>query len=67
MSDTLSCCRECSHFKFLHRFNNDDPGLWRSGQNCDPQNDHGCDCEEFVPEDNLDYVEWLAEKRGLLK
>jgi hypothetical protein len=26
-----------------------------------------CGCEEFVPEDNLDYIEWLAKKRGLIK
>ena len=26
-----------------------------------------CHCKELVPLDNLDYVEWLAEKRGLIK
>jgi hypothetical protein len=23
-------------------------------------------CKEFVPPDNLDYIEWLAKKRGLV-
>jgi hypothetical protein len=25
-----------------------------------------CKCSEFVPSDNLDYIEWLAEKKGLV-
>jgi hypothetical protein len=25
-----------------------------------------CNCKEFVPSDNLDYIEWLAKKRGLI-
>lgn len=25
-----------------------------------------CKCKEFVPEDNLDYIEWLAKKRNLV-
>jgi hypothetical protein len=25
-----------------------------------------CECYEFVPPDNLDYIEWLAAKRGLV-
>lgn len=60
-SKDLDCCRECGHFRFLHC----EEQAWAG--RCDPQNDYGCDCKEYVPEDNLDYVEWLAEKRGLLK
>lgn len=25
-----------------------------------------CGCEEYIPEDNLDYIEWLAKKKGIL-
>jgi hypothetical protein len=25
-----------------------------------------CTCVEFVPTENLDYIEWLAEKRHLI-
>ena len=25
-----------------------------------------CGCKEFMPSDNLDYVEWLANKRNLI-
>lgn len=64
MNEDLDNCRDCGHFKFLHV-----PGFKGAlgfDQHCDPQNDHGCDCFEYIPEDNLDYIEWLAQKRGLV-
>jgi hypothetical protein len=67
VNEDMECCRDCGHFRFLHILESEDIGLYRSNQGCDPQNDHGCDCSEYVPEDNLDYIEWLAEKKGLLK
>jgi hypothetical protein len=53
-------CRGCHHKKFEHLkdvclavFGNEDT-LSK------------CRCKEFVPLDNLDYIEWLAKKRGLV-
>lgn len=51
------CCRTCNHERMLHL----DTGciyvtkLWER-----------CNCKEFVPLDNLDYVEWLVKKRKLV-
>lgn len=74
MNDDMDNCRECGHFRFLHKCKRDAFGklLYHSlddkcdCQRCEPGTDHSCNCEEFVPEDNLDYVEYLAEKRGLV-
>jgi hypothetical protein len=58
-------CRECSHQRYAHLSDekcidvgrvNEDRSVW-----------YTCTCEGFVPEDNLDYIEWLAKKRGLIK
>lgn len=54
-------CRTCKHARYLHK----------ELKRClltyavTPKKYKLCDCEEFVPLDNLDYVEWLAKKRGL--
>ena len=26
-----------------------------------------CKCKEYIPEDNLDFIEWLAQKKGIIK
>jgi hypothetical protein len=52
----LMRCRTCRHANGWHDGGAlDQSCLWTS-----------CSCKEFVPSDNLDYVEWLAEKRGLV-
>lgn len=69
MDKDLDNCRECGHFRFLHEFKGIGTHVEKGfafTQACDPQNDHGCNCKEFMPEDNLDYIEWLAKKRNLV-
>ena len=55
-------CRDCKHIRLSHV----------EGSHCIAANGNQeqfglCQCKEFVPEDNLDYIEWLAKKRGLIK
>jgi hypothetical protein len=50
-------CRECQHKRYIHL------------RTCVEIMDNDfeiCKCPEFVPPDNLDYVEYLAKKRGLI-
>lgn len=58
-------CRECGHFRFLHTDTTGSKGKVFS-QMCAPQTDGGCDCKEYVPEDNLGYIEYLAKQKGLV-
>ena len=48
-------CRTCKHLYIYHIENQKEAACWL-----------GDSCKEFVPSDNLDYIEWLAEKRGLV-
>jgi hypothetical protein len=54
-------CRECKHTRLGHT-----TGTCIAVEGTTEQM-IPCGCEEFVPEDNLDYIEWLAKKRGLIK
>lgn len=63
----LDCCRTCGHMRFLHYAPEnafEGQGVFQHEQSlrCDPQTDHGCDCKEYIPEDNLDYLEWRYNK-----
>jgi hypothetical protein len=51
-------CRDCKHPKYVHI---KDRCLAIPGMNISL-----CSCIEYVPKDNLDYVEWLVKKRKLL-
>jgi hypothetical protein len=51
-------CRTCTHSNGFHE------GPDYNEQFCSFPT---CECIEFIPADNLDYVEWLANKRGLLQ
>jgi len=55
-------CRECNHMKMSHSY---------LGKKCNEllrtESPFLCNCQEFVPSDNLDYVEWLAKKKGLVQ
>jgi hypothetical protein len=62
--DDLDCCRTCGHFYGYH-FNT---GMTIRGHEfadgqCDPFTDRGCNCKDFIPGDNLAFLEWKA-KRG---
>lgn len=55
MDKFYQLCRNCNHKRGWHR-------------DCGPKIDwcFKCMCYEFVPSDNLDYIEWLAEKKHLV-
>jgi hypothetical protein len=53
-------CRTCKHERFGH-YAGKCGAVRRWDGKC------ACKCKEFVPPDNLDYMEWLAKKRGLIK
>jgi hypothetical protein len=62
-------CRTCGHNKYWHQTAKSSygtPGGWCANYECGESVAHMPYCREFVPEDNLDYVEWLAEKRNLI-
>lgn len=54
-------CRKCKHMRLSHI---------ESGRciaaNGNTEQLTSCGCKEFMPEDNLDYIEWLAKKRKLI-
>ena len=55
-------CRKCKHIRLSHM----------EGSRCISANGTTeqlipCTCTEWLPEDNLDYIEWLARKRGFIK
>jgi hypothetical protein len=50
-----SHCRNCGHVG-IHDFDNDQ--CWAF---------NACGCNSYVPFDNLEYLEWVAEKAGLFK
>jgi hypothetical protein len=53
-------CRKCKHERFVHL----------DGKKCSLQllrkDWASCTCKEFVPPGNLDFVEYLAKKKGLI-
>lgn len=59
--DDLDCCRNCGHFYGYH-FNTGMAVRDFSDGRCDPFTDHGCSCINYLPEDNLLYLEWINEK-----
>jgi hypothetical protein len=56
-------CFKCKHPRYEH-------GIGHNGGSCAVRINikffNRCSCKEFVPSDNLDYIEYLAKKRGLL-
>jgi hypothetical protein len=62
-SDDLDCCRICGHFYMYHFNTGASVRLLPNNGQCDPLTDHGCDCKEFIPEDNLEYLEYLYDKK----
>jgi hypothetical protein len=55
-------CRNCKHRKIWHPKNKciDLTIINKYEFKC-------CKCKEFIPGDNLDYIEYLVKKRKLLK
>ena len=60
IKDFSKSCRKCKHIRLSHL-----RGKCIATCGTTEKMDI-CKCKEFVPEDNLDYVEYLAEKRGLI-
>lgn len=62
-------CRECSHNRMMHM-----SSLPLTGKSsvemsqCNDTSTNGgfCNCSEFMPPDNLEYIELLAKKKGLI-
>jgi hypothetical protein len=53
-------CRKCKHIRLSHAAGKCIATIGTI------EKMHRCGCKEFVPDDNLDYVEWLAKKKGLV-
>jgi hypothetical protein len=67
-------CYECKHARFEHDIRNtgtdycnttDDARCYAWIPNGETVT-QSCTCADFVPTENLDYVEWLAKKRNLI-
>jgi len=58
-ANKYSICRNCPHFKFAHY-----SACYASID--DKRIGHAipCDCPEFVPLDNLEYLEWKVDKQN---
>jgi hypothetical protein len=60
-------CANCQHEDWLHV----KTYYWACGRKPRNTSDRQhlseiCPCKEFIPSDNLDYIEWLAEKKHLV-
>jgi len=55
-------CKKCTHVRLSHL-----EGRCIAANATDGEYLLMCKCKEFVPSDNLDYIEWLAKKKGLIK
>jgi hypothetical protein len=69
MSSSHTLCRNCNHIDWLHV----KTYYYHCGRTPSFDeyyfDDHRiCPCQEYVPKDNLEYLEWcLAKKREVLK
>lgn len=57
-------CKKCTHQRFTHL-----TGVCLDVvliKKLDEKSYKGCKCKEFIPSDNLEYVEYLAKKRKLI-
>jgi hypothetical protein len=69
-------CRECTHFKYMHLLDMPTGFTFATGiekpfgtiGQCQQIVAGGgfCFCSEFMPPDNLDYIELLAKKKGII-
>jgi len=62
-------CRDCKHKRLFHLFNESDiTDKKYLHSNCNFVLEVGgfCMCLEYMPSDNLDYIEILAKKKGLI-
>lgn len=59
-SEFNSKCRICNHFSHSHN------KIWGCGRPKSNPFSSVCQCQEYIPSDNLDYIEWLADKKGLI-
>jgi len=67
-------CRDCSHSRYLHLIDVPENSTWEKGQKYNLGNcnklvpDFGfCPCKEWMSPDNLEYIELLAKRKGLIK
>jgi len=55
-------CRVCSHIKFLHLQKGcTDQILSKEGKL------YLCNCKEYIPKDNIEYLEYMSEKERRLR
>ena len=58
----FSHCRFCSHYFLSHTSMADGTNFCEWGNGI--YNPTKCECTDFAPEDNLDYLEWKYEQLG---
>lgn len=61
----LKRCRTCQHPKYIHLLEQTDTHYILGACNEVVQGGF-CNCNEWEPPDNLDYIELLAKKKGLI-
>lgn len=57
-------CRWCSHYFISHTSMLDGTNFCEWGNSAFRSTK--CDCKDFAPEDNLDYLEYLYNKKSLV-
>ena len=66
-SDTLDRkCRTCQHPLLYHYVGQNKSTKKPIVGSCNKVQKGFCECTEFMPKDNLDYIELLAKRKGLI-
>lgn len=60
-------CRECKHELYLHILETSDKFQVVGACNAVVPGFRFCTCSEYLPPDNLDYIELLAQRKGIIK
>lgn len=59
----FSKCRTCSHIMMAHTFVFDKKGICMDVKENAKKDYNRCPCHTFIPADNLEFLEWAAQKK----
>lgn len=61
--NALTPCRKCEHLKIAHSFMLPNKGKCVDATVKSDGEHKICNCKMFVPKDNLEFLEWVAENK----
>lgn len=59
----FSLCRTCNHIMMAHSFVTDKRGKCLDAGITNKEVYETCKCKIFIPKDNLEFLEWAAQKK----